>query len=110
MPKPKPAFQHASSFIHANSSTQSESEWLLDLGASTHLSNNTSSLMNATPYHGSNHITFSNEQYVPITHKGQGILPTSTRKLFLTRILHAQSNLATCYLLTSSPRIIIISF
>ncbi|KAI0497994.1 hypothetical protein KFK09_021235 [Dendrobium nobile] len=62
--------------------------WILDTGATSHLTNDVTNLVNSQPYHGSQQIQVGNGQSLSISNTGQGILPTPTRKFVLSPLLH----------------------
>ncbi|PKU80445.1 Retrovirus-related Pol polyprotein from transposon TNT 1-94 [Dendrobium catenatum] len=70
------------------SSDPTEAAWFLDSGASTHLTNSLDNLSLSKPYNGSDNVTIGDGTTVGITHAGAGILPTPSRKLKLSQILH----------------------
>ncbi|PKU68147.1 Retrovirus-related Pol polyprotein from transposon TNT 1-94 [Dendrobium catenatum] len=70
-------------------SDNNESNWFLDSGASTHLTNSLDNLSISTPYQGTDNITIGDGSSVNISHTGAGILPTPSRKLHLSNILHS---------------------
>lgn len=72
----------------ANFANSSSAEWLLDSGASTHLSNGASQIINPTPYHGTVQITVGNRNKVWINNEGKWILATPSHKLTLSKVLH----------------------
>ncbi|XP_020679649.1 protein argonaute 1A-like [Dendrobium catenatum] len=68
----------------------STNDWILDSGASSHLTADVSNLQQPTPYQGNDTVSLANGQHLPIHNSGQGILPLpeSNRKLNLNNILH----------------------
>lgn len=56
--------------IEANLATPVTQDWLLDTGASTHVSNDPSKLQNLTPYKGTQQITLGNGQQTKIVNEG----------------------------------------
>ncbi|PKU60575.1 Retrovirus-related Pol polyprotein from transposon TNT 1-94 [Dendrobium catenatum] len=71
----------------ANSDTPSY-DWYLDSGASSHMTNAADNLTQATTYPGSDGVFIGDGRNIPIAHSGTSILPTPTRKLFLSNLLH----------------------
>ncbi|PKU80787.1 Retrovirus-related Pol polyprotein from transposon TNT 1-94 [Dendrobium catenatum] len=67
------------------------SSWFLDSGASSHLSNSLENLNIANPYHGHESVTVGDGRSVNISHSGDGLLPTPSRKLVLSQIFHSPS-------------------
>lgn len=72
-----------------NTTHTSSTQWLLDLSAFAHLSNDASQLSSYTPYQGSEQIIAGNRHKVKINNEGHGVISTPSRKLGLSRILHA---------------------
>ncbi|KAI0488074.1 hypothetical protein KFK09_027898 [Dendrobium nobile] len=69
--------------------TESDSSpWYLDSGASAHLTPDSQSLQQSTPYNGRDQVFVGNGNPLPIQNIGNGILPTPTRKLALTPLFH----------------------
>ncbi|KAI0498968.1 hypothetical protein KFK09_019867 [Dendrobium nobile] len=64
-------------------------DWYLDSGASSHLTHALDNLSISTPYHGSDGVTIGDESSVSIANSGKGLLPTPSRKLLLSKILHS---------------------
>ncbi|PKU87312.1 Retrovirus-related Pol polyprotein from transposon TNT 1-94 [Dendrobium catenatum] len=63
-------------------------DWIVDSGASSHLTADVSNLQQPQPYSGSDTVSLANGQHLPIHHSGQGILPLpeSNRKLKLSDV------------------------
>ncbi|PKU84173.1 Retrovirus-related Pol polyprotein from transposon TNT 1-94 [Dendrobium catenatum] len=74
--------------LRANSS-QNHTDWYLDSGASSHMTNSLENLSISTPYRGSDSITIGDGSSVSIENSGKGLLPTPSRKLSLSHILHS---------------------
>ncbi|PKU67050.1 Retrovirus-related Pol polyprotein from transposon TNT 1-94 [Dendrobium catenatum] len=53
----------------------STNDWILDSGASAHLTADASNIQQLTPYHGFDSVSIANGQTLPIHNSGQGILP-----------------------------------
>ncbi|PKU72052.1 Retrovirus-related Pol polyprotein from transposon TNT 1-94 [Dendrobium catenatum] len=66
----------------------SSDDWFLDTGATSHLTSNLQHLQTPQTYTGSSQIQVGNGQLLPIANSGQGLLPTPSRKLQLSQILH----------------------
>ncbi|PKU68311.1 Retrovirus-related Pol polyprotein from transposon TNT 1-94 [Dendrobium catenatum] len=75
----------------ANNDTHNSTDWYLDSGASTHMTNSTDNLATSNVYTGTNKVTLGDGRSVPIAHSGMGLLPTPSRKLFLSQLLHTPS-------------------
>ncbi|PKU74388.1 Retrovirus-related Pol polyprotein from transposon TNT 1-94 [Dendrobium catenatum] len=71
----------------SNTSTQ---EWILDSGATSHLTPNGQNLQSPTNYTGPDTVSIANGSYLPIHNSGQGLLPLpdTPRKLHLRNLLH----------------------
>ncbi|KAI0493266.1 hypothetical protein KFK09_027542 [Dendrobium nobile] len=72
----------------------SPNEWIVDSGASSHLTSDVTNLQHPFPYNGMESVSIANGSNLPIQHTGQGILPLpdSNRKLYLPNILHVPSS------------------
>ncbi|PKU87215.1 Retrovirus-related Pol polyprotein from transposon TNT 1-94 [Dendrobium catenatum] len=70
-------------------SEQSQSNWFLDSGATAHLTNSLDNLHLSSAYTGPETITVGDGRSVNIANSGVGLLPTPTRKLKLSNILHS---------------------
>ncbi|PKU83090.1 Retrovirus-related Pol polyprotein from transposon TNT 1-94 [Dendrobium catenatum] len=64
------------------------SNWFLDSGASSHLTNSLDNLSVNDPYNGSDSVTLGDGRSMSIAHSGSGLLNTTHRKLNLAKILH----------------------
>ncbi|PKU70959.1 Retrovirus-related Pol polyprotein from transposon TNT 1-94 [Dendrobium catenatum] len=87
-------------------------DWYLDSGATAHLTNDISNLTlgDAIPYNGDDNIQIGDGSTIPIAHKGSGLLPTPTRKLILSQLLHIPQishKLLSIYHLTKDNKIAI---
>ncbi|PKU86422.1 Retrovirus-related Pol polyprotein from transposon TNT 1-94 [Dendrobium catenatum] len=85
-------------------------DWILDSGASSHLTADINNLQQSTPYNGLDSISIANGSNLSIANSGQGILPLpdSNSKLNLKNILHVPSishNLLSVLKLTSDNNI-----
>lgn len=67
---------------------QTNSNWYVDSAASTHITNDLSSLSLYEPYQGSEQVTVGNGTTLPIHNTGNGILPTPTHSFSLNNVLH----------------------
>ncbi|PKU64810.1 Retrovirus-related Pol polyprotein from transposon TNT 1-94 [Dendrobium catenatum] len=70
-------------------SHSAHNEWFLDSGASSHMTKSLDNLSIATPYNGSDSITIGDGSSVSIANQGNGLLPTPSRKINLSNILHS---------------------
>ncbi|PKU84061.1 Retrovirus-related Pol polyprotein from transposon TNT 1-94 [Dendrobium catenatum] len=84
---PQSSTTKQNSALVANSDTPSY-DWYLDSGASSHMTNAAENLAQSTAYSGSDGVFIGDGRNIPIAHSGTGILPTPTRKLFLSNLLH----------------------
>ncbi|KAL0917938.1 hypothetical protein M5K25_013047 [Dendrobium thyrsiflorum] len=66
----------------------SSPHWSLDLGATSHLANDSSHRTSPQSYLGSHQITIANGQPLPVDHTDLGHLPIIHRKLSLSPLLH----------------------
>ncbi|KAI0494727.1 hypothetical protein KFK09_024870 [Dendrobium nobile] len=82
VPKPSPKA------LAADSNSASNDCWYLDSGASSHMTKSLENLSISNPYQGSDSITIGDGSNVSIAHSGKGLLPTPSRKLTLSHILH----------------------
>ncbi|KAI0494667.1 hypothetical protein KFK09_024809 [Dendrobium nobile] len=73
------------------SSDNLPTNWYLDYDASLHLTNSLETLSLSAPYQGFDSITIGDGRSVNIAHPGSGLLPTPSRKLYLSNILHTPS-------------------
>ncbi|KAI0498029.1 hypothetical protein KFK09_021270 [Dendrobium nobile] len=85
-------------------------DWILDSGASSHLTADNHNLQHSTPYNGQDSISIANGSSLSIQNSGQGIipLPESNSKLRLRNILHVPTishNLLSVSKLTSDNNI-----
>ncbi|XP_028555444.1 uncharacterized protein LOC114580852 [Dendrobium catenatum] len=88
-------------------------DWVLDSGATAHLTPDASQMINSSQYAGSDTISTANGSSLPIHNTGQGFLPLpdSTRKLYLHKILHVpllSHNLLSIHKLTTDNKLPII--
>ncbi|PKU65158.1 Retrovirus-related Pol polyprotein from transposon TNT 1-94 [Dendrobium catenatum] len=63
-------------------------DWYLDSGASSHMTNNQDNMTQSSNYNGSDQVIVGDGRAIPIAHSGAGILPTPERKLQLSNLLH----------------------
>ncbi|KAI0496052.1 hypothetical protein KFK09_022359 [Dendrobium nobile] len=106
-----PASQSQTNKTLAATSTQPSNEWYLDSGASSHMTKSFDNLSVSTPYQGFDGIIIGDGSSVSIAHSGNGLLPTPSRKLTLSHILHTpqlQYNLISISQLTRDNNISII--
>ncbi|KAI0501904.1 hypothetical protein KFK09_016849 [Dendrobium nobile] len=74
----------------AQSSPSTTQSWVLDSGASSHMTSDASNVQFPTAYNGSESVSVANGHTVPIQNYRQGLLPLpdSSRKLHLCNLLH----------------------
>jgi histone deacetylase 1/2 len=77
-----------------------ESEWILDSGATHHLTNSLEDLNITNPYHGSDKITIGYGNTLPISHVGKTSLSIQKHTLHLPKVLHVPN--ISCKLLSVS--------
>ncbi|PKU87110.1 Retrovirus-related Pol polyprotein from transposon TNT 1-94 [Dendrobium catenatum] len=89
---------------------QSSSDWFLDSGASSHLTSDPNQIQNAQPYNGSSKVVLGNGTQLPIQNTGNGILPTPTGNLQLSKlnlVPNLSFNLLSVHRLTSDNNCLI---
>lgn len=64
------------------------SNWILDSGATHHITYNLNQLHLTQPYHGTDHIAIGDGNTVPIVQTGKYVLATKTHQLHLAEVLH----------------------
>ncbi|PKU75893.1 hypothetical protein MA16_Dca005940 [Dendrobium catenatum] len=72
-------YQPVSSSAFVASSASETGDWVLDSGATSHLTSDFTQLQNPQNYTGAQQVQIGNGDMLPITHSGQGILPTPQR-------------------------------
>ncbi|PKU62451.1 Retrovirus-related Pol polyprotein from transposon TNT 1-94 [Dendrobium catenatum] len=79
--------------LQAQTIPNNSNEWILDTGASAHLTPDISNVQYPHSYAGQDSVSIANGSTVPIQNSGQGILPLpdTPRKLYLRKILHVPS-------------------
>ncbi|KAK2426846.1 Copia polyprotein/retrotransposon [Trifolium repens] len=77
-----------------------ESEWILDSGATHHLTNTLEDLNITNPYHGSDKITIGDGNTLPISHVGKTSLSIQKHTFHLPKVLHVPN--ISCKLLSVS--------
>ncbi|PKU79142.1 Retrovirus-related Pol polyprotein from transposon TNT 1-94 [Dendrobium catenatum] len=77
--------------LTAQQDSTANTDWYIDSGASSHMTNNIDNLDSYNTYTGHDSVTLGDGRTVPIAHTGSGILPTPSRKLFLSNLLHLPS-------------------
>lgn len=65
--------------------------WLMDSGASHHVTADMSNFASHTPYTGQDGVVIGNGSNLPITHTGSLLLPTPSKDIKLTNVLYAPS-------------------
>jgi len=66
----------------------SGSDWIIDSGATHHITNDLDGLHLTNPYHGADHLIVGNGSGAPITHTGNTVLHTNSHTLHLSEVLH----------------------
>ncbi|KAI0520011.1 hypothetical protein KFK09_007476 [Dendrobium nobile] len=79
--------------LHTQNQPNSTTDWVLDLGATTHLTSDLSNLQLSAPYQGIDTVSRASGSTLPIFHNGAGILPlpNTSYKLQLNHLLHVLS-------------------
>ncbi|PKU78515.1 Retrovirus-related Pol polyprotein from transposon TNT 1-94 [Dendrobium catenatum] len=107
--KPSSVTNSNTALVAENS--RNTTEWFLDSGASSHLTNALENLSVSAPYRGSDTVTIGDGSSVGIDHSGTGLLSTPHRKLLLTQLFHTpklQYNLLSISQLTKDNNISIV--
>ncbi|KAI0494798.1 hypothetical protein KFK09_024941 [Dendrobium nobile] len=79
--------------LSAQTSSTNSADWILDTGASAHLTPDIHNVQYPNSYSGHDSVSIANGSTVPIHNSGQGLLPLpdTPRKLQLRNILHVPS-------------------
>ncbi|PKU78648.1 Retrovirus-related Pol polyprotein from transposon TNT 1-94 [Dendrobium catenatum] len=74
----------------AQQNQNSSQDWILDSGASNHLTPDLSNLHYPANYQGTDNVSIANGSQLPVVHSGQGLLPLpdTPRKIYLRKLLH----------------------
>lgn len=89
----------------AMSSPYNATNWLIDSGATHHITSDLHHLSLHQPYHGTDDVLIADGSTLPISHMGSSILPTSTCGLALQNILcvpNVDKNLISVYRLCNT--------
>ncbi|PKU82870.1 Retrovirus-related Pol polyprotein from transposon TNT 1-94 [Dendrobium catenatum] len=95
--------------LNAQTNPTNSSEWILDTGATSHLTPDIHNVQYPHSYTGPDSVSIANGSTIPIQNSGQGLLPLpdTPRKLYLRKILHvpklAQNLLSVSKLTTDNP-------
>ncbi|KAM2283226.1 hypothetical protein ACFXTI_032364 [Malus domestica] len=73
--------------LHAGTSFANPT-WLLNTGASSHMTNSSTNLQNSEPYNGLDQVYIGDGKGLPITHSGFSRLITSNHTFALQNVLH----------------------
>ena len=79
--------------------------WLLDSGATHHITSDLNNLALHQPYHGGDDVIIADGSTLPISHTGSSLIPTRTRDLSLQKILcvpNIDKNLISVYRLCNT--------
>ncbi|PKU72458.1 Retrovirus-related Pol polyprotein from transposon TNT 1-94 [Dendrobium catenatum] len=92
-PKYAPTDTRQPRALFVNPAAPVSQDWILDSGASSHLTPNANQLYYPTAYQGSDTVSAANGNSLPINSTGQGLLPLpdTARKLKLNNLLHVPS-------------------
>lgn len=82
-PNRRPAAHHA-----RYAPSHIDPNWILDSGATHHVTNDLDQLHLTNPYRGNDHITVGDGNSLPIAHTGKLVLPTKNQNLYLPQVLH----------------------
>jgi len=82
---------------------QGSNPWVMDTGATSHMSSNDGILLSRLPSQPSS-ITVGNGQSIHVLSRGTSFIQIADRPFHLDNVLVARSSLVTCYLLDSLPR------
>ncbi|TQE13859.1 hypothetical protein C1H46_000490 [Malus baccata] len=88
--------KHSQTAYHTNtasnafppSTASNAPTWLLDTGASSHMTNSYTNLQSPEPYSGPDQVYIGDGKGLPIIHSGSSCLPTSTHTFDLHNVLH----------------------
>jgi len=92
----------------ANMAAMSYNPWLLDSGATHHLTTDLNNLALHQPYNGGEEVTIADGSTLPITHTGSSTLSTQSRSLALNNILYVPNlhkNLISVYKLCNANKV-----
>ncbi|KAG7570487.1 Integrase catalytic core [Arabidopsis thaliana x Arabidopsis arenosa] len=92
----------------AVNSSYPASPWLLDSGATHHLTADLNNMALHQPYNGGDDVLIADGSTMPITHTGSTLLPNQTRALLLDKILcvpNIHKNLISVYRLCNANRV-----
>ncbi|PKU65266.1 Retrovirus-related Pol polyprotein from transposon TNT 1-94 [Dendrobium catenatum] len=82
------SYQQPPRALIAQEEKSTSGDWFLDTGASSHLTADATQLQAAQPYSGTSNVQVGDGSQLPIANSGKGILPTPSRKLYLSHLLH----------------------
>ncbi|PKU64658.1 Retrovirus-related Pol polyprotein from transposon TNT 1-94 [Dendrobium catenatum] len=86
----QPSSKNQSALL-TNYDTNNSTDWYIDSGASSHMTNKFENLATASNYLGQDSVTIGDGRSILIAHSGTGILPTPSSTLLLSRLLHVPS-------------------
>jgi hypothetical protein len=87
--QPETSNRQASYSYSTSNANDYGDNWVLDSGATDHMTNDMSRLHVQDAYQGNDQIQVANGMHVPILHIGESSLPGSTHPLCLKNVLHA---------------------
>ncbi|KAG7564770.1 Integrase catalytic core [Arabidopsis suecica] len=82
--------------------------WILDSGATHHITSDLNNLAMHQPYHGGDDVLIADGSTLPITHTGSSLLPSPTRALEIHKVLYVPNihkNLISVYRLCNANRV-----
>jgi len=77
--------------IQGSSSFSNAAIWIVDIGASHHMTSDLAHLNQVSPFEGSENIKIGNGQGLPIQHTGSAIIKTPYHSIIMTNVLHVPS-------------------
>ncbi|KAM0982243.1 hypothetical protein ACFX2A_015487 [Malus domestica] len=86
--QPPSSFNAFTAQAHPNLLSSSQQNWVLDTGATHHMTADLDHLTLITPFEGTDRITVGNGEGLPVANTGSGSLLTSSKPLTLQMVLH----------------------
>lgn len=84
---------------HACATTQQmPTKWIMDFGATHHLTNDLDNMHLANSYHGQDQLIVGDDTTLPITYTGNTVISTTSNPLQLQIVLHVPKFHKDCYL------------
>ncbi|KAK9047921.1 hypothetical protein SSX86_033117 [Deinandra increscens subsp. villosa] len=95
----------AKAFTAQCNTNLSDADWYVDSGASDHMSGMTNYLHNVRPKTGNSEVTFGNGQTLPVTHKGDVLLPNNVLLKDILVVPNIHKNLLSVSMLTKTNNV-----